>query len=222
MTRTRKLALVLATLCALLVGSGMPIQRLLAHADVDHADPAVEAVVAEVPTQVRIWFTQELFRRQGMNRVEVYNADGVRVDQDDAAIDDDDRTLVTVSLPPALPDGVYTVRWHSLSAEDGHEGQGEFTFTVAAAAAVEGDPEEGDAIQEEASPTVTPTPATTATPTLAATPETATATLSAVTPTSTASQPEQPATVPCLGGAAPLALAVSMVLTRRRRARYKG
>ena len=70
--------------------------------------PSADEVVDQSPQQVQVWFTQELFRREGQNSLEVYGPDEQRVDLDDAAIDDDDRKLMTVSLQADLADGVYT------------------------------------------------------------------------------------------------------------------
>ncbi|MCE7987725.1 MAG: copper resistance protein CopC [Caldilinea sp. CFX5] len=176
----------------------------LAHADLDRSDPAADALLTTAPTQVQLWFTQELFRRQGQNRIEVYAADGSRQEQGEAAIDDDDRTLLTVALQPDLPPGVYTVRWQAVSSEDGHESAGEFSFTVAT----------GDAaaapVTDAATPTALPLPADTVTPTPVAT----------STPAPTAPQPSTTGTgLPCLGGTAPLVLAVGVIWGSRRRAR---
>ena len=117
----------LSILLAALIGYGASASG---HAEYDHSDPAADAQLTVAPTQVRIWFTQELFRRAGMNGLEVYGADGSRVDQGEPMIDDDDRTLLSVSLLAPLPDGSYTVRWQATSAEDGHTAEGEFAFQV--------------------------------------------------------------------------------------------
>lgn len=199
----------LAVLVAIGAGVSLYLRTASGHADYARAEPAADAVVSTVPTQVRIWFTQELFRRQGVNKIEVLDAAGNRVDQGDVTIDDDDRTLMQVMLAPALPDGVYTVRWQSLSAEDGHEGKGEFTFTVEAGTATN-----DTAAQAEASPTAAlPTPpatATTAPPTAA--PPTASPTVAPAAPTSG---------LPCVGGAAPLLVVLGGILTRRRGAPHR-
>ena len=97
-------------------------------------------------SRCRVWFTQELFRREGQNALEVYGPGDQRVDQDDAAIDDDNRKLMTVSLQSDLPNGVYTVRWRTLSADDGDDAEGEFQFTIQA-----------DESEAEATPTATST-----------------------------------------------------------------
>jgi methionine-rich copper-binding protein CopC len=195
----------------------------LAHADYERAEPAAAAVVAEAPTQVRIWFTQDLFRREGMNRIEVYNAAEQRVDQDDPTIDDDNRRLMTVSLLPDLADGVYTVRWYSLSSDDGHEGEGEFTFTVDTTGSMAAT----DAVTTTITATTTAevtTTAVTATDLVTAT-ETVSAAVEAeptaeASPTAEPAPTETPASqspgLQCFGVAVPLMLALSVVLARRR------
>ena len=62
------------------------------------------------------------------------DASGNRVDGGDSRVDlaDPDRKLMRVSLP-ALPDGVYTVNWRTLSATDGGEATGSIRFGVGAA-----------------------------------------------------------------------------------------
>jgi methionine-rich copper-binding protein CopC len=229
-------ARLLATLIALLVAFLTPALAT-AHADYDSAEPAADAVVAEAPTQVQIWFTQDLFRRAGMNRIEVYDAAGQRVDQDDTTIDDDNRRLMTVSLQPELADGVYTVRWYSLSSEDGHDGEGEFTFTVARAGAIAATGEVTTTTEVTTTDDVTMTAEVTATGDVTATDEVtatdgvaATATVAAeptveASPTtaptaaSTPTPAPQSRTLPCVGGAAPLVFALGSVLAWRRRTR---
>ena len=184
-----------------LLASQAPTRLALAHADLDRSDPAADAVLTTAPTQVQLWFTQELFRRQEQNRIEVYAADGNRYDQGDAVINDDDRTLLTVALQPALPSGVYTVRWNAVSSEDGHESAGEFIFTVAT-----GDTAAAP-VTAAATSTALPTPAATATLAPVATPTLA----------PTATQPPTTETgLSCFG--LPLLLVVGALWVSRRRA----
>ena len=178
----------------------------IGHADYERSDPAAAAVLNAAPVRVQIWFTQELFRRVGENKIEVYSADGARIDLDDLVIDDDDRKLATVSLPPALPDGVYTVRWQSLSAEDGHDGSGEFSFTVGAV---------GDTDPVTDSNTVSAT--VQAEPLATNTSEPV-----AEIPTATAAPQPSPTTgLPCMGGAAPLMGVLGVVWMGRRRRKLR-
>jgi methionine-rich copper-binding protein CopC len=168
------------------------------HADYERSDPPAGATVAEAPTQVQIWFTQELFRRQGENFIEVYTADGDRVDLNDAIISDDDRTLMTVSLAPDLADGVYTVRWSALSAEDGHAEEGDFTFTVSAAAA------DAPSAADSEEPTSTPTSTE---ETSAEEPE--------PTPVPATTPAESSGGLPCVGSSALIVFALGAVLIGR-------
>lgn len=209
---------------------------VLAHADYDDTVPAAGEVVSQAPQQVQIWFTQELFRREGQNTLEVYGPDDLRVDLDDAAIDDDNRKLMTVSLQSDLPNGVYTVRWRTLSADDGDAAEGEFQFTI-----------QVDEPEEEATPTATSTPAPTATeeatPTATSTPvPTATEEADQPSPTDTATpessgtestpsapdqasdgseqppdQSDQGLGIPCMGSSFPVLLFLGAFLLARRR-----
>ncbi|MEZ4661357.1 MAG: copper resistance protein CopC [Caldilineaceae bacterium] len=173
-----------------------------AHADYDHSDPAADATVTTAPTSVQIWFTEELFRRQGQNGIEVQNAAGERVDVDDAAIDDDDRTLMTVSLAPNLADGVYQVHWRTTSADDGHEGEGDFVFTVGAAGTVESRGSEAITATNRVSQTENLQPATP---------------MPTSTPIATSSPSPSQRALPCTGAALPFTLMLGAVWMRHRR-----
>lgn len=101
-----------------------------AHARLARAEPAADAVVAAAPATVKLWFTEEL-KTEGTT-AEVVDAQGQRVDRGDAKVDlnDPDRKLVVVSLQSDLVHGTYTVRWASVSAEDGDTERGEFQFHI--------------------------------------------------------------------------------------------
>jgi methionine-rich copper-binding protein CopC len=101
-------------------------QLALAHAKLDHAEPAVGSKIKPAPDQVKIWFTDGL--DPAHSSIEVKNAKGKEVDKKDAHVDSKDGSLLMVSLPN-LPPGVYTVNWHVV-CEDGHKTQGHFEFTV--------------------------------------------------------------------------------------------
>jgi methionine-rich copper-binding protein CopC len=152
----RRLVLALLLAC---VGLGLGALAVYAHAEYERSEPPAGAVIPEAPDEVHVWFTQELFRRAGANTLEVVGPDGARVDKEDARIDDDDRTHMIVSLQGDLPAGAYTVRWQSLSADDGDADSGEFGFAVDPAASP---PQTSGAPQPVATPSaaaVAPTPA---------------------------------------------------------------
>lgn len=182
------------------------------HADYDRSVPAADELVLQAPQQVQVWFTQELFRREGQNSLEVYGPDEQRVDLDDFAIDDDDRTLMTVSLPPDLANGVYTVRWRSLSADDGDDADGEFQFTIQA------DEPTAEAVQPtdtaEAAPTAAPTAAAVNTQPSPTNTAQAESTGTQSTP-HTPDQADQGPGLPCLGSSVPLLLLLGGLLFGR-------
>ena len=192
---------------------------VLAHADYDSSVPAADELLSQAPQQVQVWFTQDLFRREGQNSLEVYGPDDQRVDLDDAAIDDDNRKLMTVSLQSDLADGVYTVRWRTLSADDGDDADGDFQFTIQA------DEPEAEApptaAPTEAAGTAQPSPTNTAqavsTEPQSTPPAEGTASEGAETP---AGQADQGPGMPCMGSSAPLLLLLGTFLLTRRRRRF--
>jgi hypothetical protein len=55
--------------------------------------------------------------------------DGKEVTTIAAVIDNGDRRRISVPLPNNLAPGEYTVKWKTLSADDGDASQGEYVFT---------------------------------------------------------------------------------------------
>lgn len=98
-----------------------------AHAFLDHALPAVGSTIHSAPPEVRLWFTQEL--EPAFSAAQVTDQTGKRIDKADARVDENDRTLVIVSLPSLAP-GRYTVHWRVLSV-DTHATEGDYSFDVA-------------------------------------------------------------------------------------------
>jgi len=98
-----------------------------AHAFLDHANPLVGSTVHGSPSDVKVWFTQEL--EPAFSNLRVVDQNGAQVDNQDKAIDPRDRTLLKVTLP-TLPPGKYKVFWRVLSV-DTHTTDGTFTFEVA-------------------------------------------------------------------------------------------
>jgi methionine-rich copper-binding protein CopC len=100
--------------------------RAMAHAFLDHANPPVGSHLKSPPTEVKIWFTEEI--EPAFSKIEVTDSDGKQVDNKDSHADDKDKTLFIVSLQK-LSAGTYKVHWHVV-ASDTHRTQGDFSFTV--------------------------------------------------------------------------------------------
>ena len=108
--------------CWLALGAG----AVGAHGVLDRTDPRAGASVKIAPAQVRLWFTGAL--EPAYSRVKVLDAAGRRADLGDGAVDDANRALLRVSVPPLAP-GTYRVVWHVLSV-DSHVTEGQFSFRV--------------------------------------------------------------------------------------------
>ena len=98
-----------------------------AHAFLDRADPPVGSTVKTAPSQVRIWFTENL--EPAFSRIRVLNGAGQQVDLNDSQADSSNAALLRVSVPP-LPPGTYKVIWRVLSV-DTHITEGDFAFRIA-------------------------------------------------------------------------------------------
>jgi methionine-rich copper-binding protein CopC len=100
----------------------------LAHARYDYSEPAAGSMVDGQPFTLKAYFTQEMTSKSTLM---VVDANGTQVDNADGHLDldDPDRKVMVVTLP-ALPTGVYTVQWNTVSAEDGDSADGTFAIGV--------------------------------------------------------------------------------------------
>ena len=99
---------------------------VLAHAFLDHSDPAVGSTVPTSPGVMHLWFTQQL--EPAFSSVTVTDQSGAVVNAAPAAIDPGNRSELDVKLKQ-LPAGTYKVKWHVLSV-DTHTTQGDYVFHV--------------------------------------------------------------------------------------------
>lgn len=117
----------------LLLGSA----SVWAHGTLIRADPAVNAQVAERPSEIRLWFNESIeyrFSRVTVHRAKRDAATGTlkplqRVDEGLAAASGVTLELA-VKLPAVLAPGLYLVEWTVLSI-DSHRTTGKFTLTYA-------------------------------------------------------------------------------------------
>jgi methionine-rich copper-binding protein CopC len=106
-----------------------PARDASAHAGYESSTPADGETLADSPPEVEVIFSQEMARSGGLPSLVVVNDSGDQVDLG-AELDDADRTRMVAPLAPSLPEGRYTVIWHTLSDEDGEEANGAFHFFV--------------------------------------------------------------------------------------------
>ncbi len=100
-----------------------------AHAEPAKVSPGDGAVLNVRPAQIEIEMSQEMARRAGANDIDVFDAGGNEVTVVSAVIDNGNYKKLTVSLPLNLPVGTYTVKWKTLSDEDGDPADGKLSFT---------------------------------------------------------------------------------------------
>ena len=208
-------ALLLAVAGALLLAGSA-----YAHADYLRSAPGENSVVSAPPERVDIWFTQELFRRQGENRIEVFDPGGQPMHAGEAQVDNDDRAHLWVALLPELAPGTYRVMWYSLSAEDGDNDEGEFSFTFDPQAEVTSTPMgvETSGVPAEGPGGDQATPPPSQPPDENQPPAALPADTTTQTPTPPAAQSEPGAqSNRCLGGAVPVAGLVAVAWALRRR-----
>ncbi|GCE25708.1 copper resistance protein [Dictyobacter alpinus] len=122
------------------LGLALPLAGLLlclftlpaqAHAILLKSDPAKDAVLTTAPTQVSMWFTEDL--NPAFSTAEVVNARNARINTSDAHVTANDAREIQVALPANVSPGVYVVVWRTQSADDGHVLRGSFRFSVAQA-----------------------------------------------------------------------------------------
>ena len=123
MARTLSLAL------AILLSLGV-VAVAFAHAEPVKVVPGDGAILNVPPREVVIEMSQEMARQAGANDIEVFDAGGMKVTTVGAVIDNGNRARLSVPLPDGLAAGLYTVKWKTLSADDGDPAEGTLTFTV--------------------------------------------------------------------------------------------
>jgi copper resistance protein C len=122
MATQRTIINVIAYLALLLLGGAVSF----AHAQLTRASPPPGGNIASAPNEVTVNFSEQL--EPAFSTIVVRDSVGKQVDKADVHVDDEDRTIMRVSLPP-LPRGVYIVKWRALTV-DTHRTEGAFTFRI--------------------------------------------------------------------------------------------
>jgi copper transport protein len=115
-----------------LLGSIVGPRAVFGHAVPTSSDPAPNATLSEAPHEIVIRFSERVDGRA--STLEVLDAHGQRVDHGDATVDAGDPWRYRVGVH-GVGDGVYTVAWRVLSADDGHVTDGAHVFAVGTAVA---------------------------------------------------------------------------------------
>ena len=125
-----------------------------AHAEIDHCTPGVSLTVSTAPSQVVCVFTEEISTK--LSTMIVLDSSNTQVDKGDAHLDlndPDHKTMIVTLDPGKMQNGIYTVKWHTVTEDDNGTTDGSFQFVVGSAAAT---PAPTTQVVQE--PTATPTP----------------------------------------------------------------
>jgi methionine-rich copper-binding protein CopC len=109
---------------------GSTMGTAFAHAQYAGSTPAAGSTVQAAPSVVQVTFSEEL----SDIHISITGPHGGEVTTAPAKFDLENRHQASVPMSDGGP-GTYIVLWHNVSGDDGDPNDGQFTFTVAAAAA---------------------------------------------------------------------------------------
>jgi copper resistance protein C len=118
-----------------------------AHAKVIDATPAIGSTITQPPARVTVHAAENINPNPKLSNLFVYGPSGELISQGDASVSLSNPKEMSVAIK-SDGNGVYVVRWTTVSALDGDPDEGAFVFTVKPVAAATPGP--------GASPTTTP------------------------------------------------------------------
>ncbi len=105
-----------------------------AHAKVISATPGIGSTITTAPTKVTVVAVENINPDPKLSNLFVYSPAGDLISQGNATIPLNNPKQMSIPIKPS-GDGVYIVRWITVSADDGDPDQGAFVFTVKPGAA---------------------------------------------------------------------------------------
>src|SRR5438094_2745101 len=136
-TEYHRLQLPLATLLSIgllyfMTGTVSAHSIIPAHAKVNKAIPAIGSTVSQAPTSVTVFTLENINPNPSKSNLFVYSPAGDLISQGNAKVSLTNPREMSITIKPdkANLNGVYVVRWITVSAEDGDPDQGAFVFTV--------------------------------------------------------------------------------------------
>ncbi|MEP6775725.1 MAG: copper resistance protein CopC [Chloroflexota bacterium] len=124
---------------ALLLLSVMFVGSASAHAHLVSSNPADGAVLTSQPAVVTAVYGEETSLTKTTFEVTfAKDAKSAPRKVADGKVDVNNRTNVSAALPAGLGDGVYIVKWHTVTEDDNGLADGTFSFTVSGSASSSG------------------------------------------------------------------------------------
>lgn len=112
-----------------LEGTAAAHSSVPAHAKVYKAIPAIGSTITQAPTNVTVFTLENINPDPKGSDLFVYGPGGDLISQGNAKVSLSDPRQMSIAIKPA-GNGVYVVRWITVSALDGDADQGAFVFTV--------------------------------------------------------------------------------------------
>ncbi len=133
------------SLIYLLAGTALAHTAVPAHAKVYKAIPAIGSTIAKPPTSVTVFTLENINPDPKKSNLWVYDPAGELISQGNATVSLSNPREMSIPIKPdpKNSNGVYIVRWITVSAEDGDPDQGAFFFTVQPHAALATSPAGG-------------------------------------------------------------------------------
>ncbi len=100
-----------------------------AHAKVYKAIPAIGSTITQAPTMVTVFTLENINPNPKLSNLFVYAPTGELISQGNAQVSLQDPKQMSITIKPT-GNGVYIVRWITVSALDGDPDQGAFFFNV--------------------------------------------------------------------------------------------
>ena len=100
-----------------------------AHAKVYKAIPAIGSTITQAPTSVTVFTLENINPNPKISNLFVYSPSGELINQGTIKFSLSNPTEMSIAIKPT-GNGVYIVRWITVSALDGDPDEGAFVFTV--------------------------------------------------------------------------------------------
>ena len=116
----------------LVTGTVSAHSTIPAHAKVNKAIPAIGSTVSQAPTTVTVFTLENINPDPNKSNLFIYSPAGDLISQGNATVSLTNPREMSITIKPdkANLNGVYVVRWITVSAQDGDPDQGAFVFTV--------------------------------------------------------------------------------------------
>src|SRR6185437_13412779 len=129
MIRTKNKLLVIVVIAVITSVIVIPnIPNSYAHASVERSNPAESQSLSAPPTKVDVYFSDPVDIK--FSEIKVLDSDGKQIQENDLHYIDGNQKALSVSLPPNLKNGIYTIATRVLDQTDGHVTEYPFAFGI--------------------------------------------------------------------------------------------